>query len=67
MGSTKATRETFAKMSFAKIYPMYLQKVEKKGRTQEELHQVMTWLTGFDSEKIQDLIASDASFEDVFV
>lgn len=66
MGSTKATRETFAKMSFAKIYPMYLQKVEKKGRTQEELHQVMTWLTGLDPEKIQDLIASDASFEDVF-
>jgi hypothetical protein len=66
MGSTKSTRETFAKMSFAQVYPMYLEKVAKKGRTKEELHQVITWLTSFDDTQIQDLIDEDANFETVF-
>ena len=37
-----------AEMTFASVYPLYLTKVEKKGRTREELHRVITWLTGFD-------------------
>lgn len=66
MAGTKSTRETFAKMSFAKVYPMYLQKVEKKGRTLDELHAVITWLTGYDDDQIQGLINEDATFETVF-
>lgn len=66
MASTEATREKFAKMSFAKVYPMYLQKVQKKGRTQDELHEVMTWLTGLNTDTIQSLVTSDATFERVF-
>ncbi len=41
--------QRFANMSFASVYPLYLAKVEKKGRTKEELHQVIGWLTGFDN------------------
>lgn len=66
MGSTKSTRETFAKMSFAKVYPMYLEKLEKKGRTREELHRVIKWLTGFDDLEIQEFVECDATFETFF-
>jgi hypothetical protein len=45
---------------------MYVEKVEKKGRTEEELHQVITWLTGFDDEKLQDLIDEQVTFETFF-
>ena len=47
-------------------YPLYILKVEKKGRTREELDQVIKWLTGFDTEKLQKLINENASFEDFF-
>jgi hypothetical protein len=50
-------------MTFASIYPMYLEKVEKKGRTKEELHQVIKWLTSFDHKKLQELIKENATFE----
>ena len=66
MASTEGKRETYAKMSFSKVNPMYLQKVERKGRTKDELHEVITWLTGFNDEKIQRLVTSKASFENVF-
>ena len=55
-----------AKMSFAGVYPMYVQKVEKKGRTKEELHQVIEWLTGFNTQKLQELIKEKATFETFF-
>jgi hypothetical protein len=55
-----------AKMSFASVYPMYVEKVEKKGRTKEELHQVIKWLTGFDNKKLQKLIKEEATFESFF-
>ncbi|HVU58625.1 MAG TPA: DUF2200 domain-containing protein [Puia sp.] len=58
--------QRIAKMSFASVYPMYLAKVEKKGRTKEELHQVITWLTGFDDRQLQDLIKEKLSFETFF-
>ena len=58
--------DRIAKMSFASVYPHYVTKVEKKGRTKEELHQVIKWLTGFDEKKLQELIQVKASFEDFF-
>jgi hypothetical protein len=53
-------------MTFASVYPLYLKKVEKKGRTKAELHQVIEWLTGFDNQRLQDLIEKKASFETFF-
>ena len=58
--------ERIAKMSFSSVYPMYLAKVEKKGRTKEELHQVIEWLTGIDNEKLQNLLKDNISFENLF-
>jgi len=58
--------QRFAKMSFASVYPLYLAKVEKKGRTKEELQQVIGWLTGFDDKKLQELIKENVSFETFF-
>jgi hypothetical protein len=53
-------------MIFASVYPMYLEKVEKKGRTKEELHKVIEWLTGFNSKKLQELINERVTFETFF-
>jgi hypothetical protein len=63
---TDTHNQRIANMTFASVYPMYVQKVEKKGRTKEELHQVITWLTGFDDKKIQELIAEKVTFETFF-
>lgn len=53
-------------MTFASIYPMYIQKVERKGRTKEELDQVIEWLTGFDESKRTEMIDTKATFEEFF-
>ncbi len=53
-------------MTFASVYPHYLTKVEKKGRTKEELHQVIEWLTGYADKKLQELIAEKVTFETFF-
>lgn len=58
--------QRIAKMTFASVYPMYLEKVQKKGRTKAELHQVIEWLTGFDNKKLQGLIKEKATFETFF-
>ena len=55
-----------ARMTFSSVYPLYVAKVEKKGRTKEELHQVIEWLTGFDDNKIKKLIDEHATFEIFF-
>jgi hypothetical protein len=55
-----------AKMTFSSVYPLYLAKVEKKGRTKEELLQVIEWLTGFNEKKIQELINENVTFETFF-
>jgi len=55
-----------AKMSFTVVYPFYLAKIEKKGRTKEELHQVIHWLTGFDEHTIQKHINEEITFADFF-
>jgi hypothetical protein len=66
MNTSSTHNERVAKMTFASVYPMYVAKVEKKGRTEEELHQVITWLTGFDNGKLQDLIDKKVTFESFF-
>lgn len=58
--------QRIAKMTFASVYPLYLAKVEKKGRTKEELHQVICWLTGFDDKKLQELVMENVTFETFF-
>ncbi len=58
--------ERFARMIFASVYPLYLTKVVKKGRTKVELDQVIEWLTGFDSKKLQKQIDEKSSFETFF-
>ena len=66
MSNSNVHDQRIAKMSFASVYPLYLQKVEKKGRTKEELHQVIEWLTGFDDKKLQELIKENVTFEMFF-
>lgn len=66
MNPSKTHNERMAKMTFASVYPMYITKVEKKGRTKEELHQVITWLTGFDNKKLHELIEEKVTFEAFF-
>jgi hypothetical protein len=58
--------QRIAHLTFASVYPLYLAKVEKKGRTEEELRQVIAWLTGFDTKKQQELIKENVTFETFF-
>ena len=66
MNNASQHDERIAKMTFSSVYPLYLSKVEKKGRTKEELHQLIEWLTGFGEKKIQELIEEKVSFETFF-
>jgi len=66
MNNSSTHSQRIAKMTFASVYPMYLAKVEKKGRTKEELHQVIEWLTSFDNKKLQNLIKENVAFEIFF-
>ncbi|MEM6379154.1 MAG: DUF2200 domain-containing protein [Bacteroidota bacterium] len=66
MKSTSHHDERIAKMTFASVYPHYITKVEKKGRSKEELHEVIEWLTGYDLKQLEQLIASKATFEAFF-
>ena len=66
MNNTAAQQERIAKMKFSTVYPLYLAKVEKKGRSKEELDQVISWLTGFDNNKLQELINEGVNFEIFF-
>ncbi len=54
------------KMSFASVYPHYIQKAEKKGRTIAELHDIIFWLTGYDEQALQQLIEDKTNFEAFF-
>lgn len=58
--------QRIAEMTFSSVYPHYVSKVEKKGRTKEELHEVITWLTGFDDQKIAKLIKDKVTFAEFF-
>ena len=66
MKTTPEHDKRIAIMTFASVYPMYIDKVQKKGRTKKELHQVIEWLTGFDEKKLNELIVEKVSFETFF-
>ncbi|WP_281541379.1 DUF2200 domain-containing protein [Maribacter aestuarii] len=66
MKVTPEHNERVAKLTFASVYPHYITKVEKKGRTKEELHQVIEWLTGFDEKRLQTLINEKVTFKTFF-
>ena len=66
MNNSNTHNQRIAKMTFASVYPMYVAKVEKKGRTKEELNKVIKWLTGFDNKKLQELMDEKVTFEIFF-
>ena len=66
MEVTKEHNERIAKLTFASVYPLYIKKIESKGRTKDDLHQVIEWLTGYDLKKMEELIAKKATFETFF-
>jgi len=66
MKTTAEHNKKIAEMTFAAVYPHYVNKVEKKGRTKEELHRVIEWLTGFNEEKLQAIIDSKDTFKSFF-
>lgn len=66
MTTTPEHDQRIAKMTFSSVYPHYVTKVESKGRTKEELHQVIEWLTGFDDKKVKELIDEKVTFETFF-
>tara|TARA_R100000935_G_C2838531_1_gene169622 strand:+ start:2365 stop:2742 length:378 start_codon:yes stop_codon:yes gene_type:complete len=66
MKVTAKKNQQIAKMTFASVYPHYINRLEKNGRTKEEFHEVIQWLTGFDADKIQELIDEKATFETFF-
>ena len=66
MKTDEASNQRIARMTFAAVYPLYVAKLERKGRTKGELHQVIEWLTGFDDARLAGLIAEKASFERFF-
>ncbi|CAN5508197.1 DUF2200 domain-containing protein [soil metagenome] len=66
MNNSDVANQRIAKMIFGSVYPLYLAKVEKKGKTKEELHQVIAWLTGFDKKTLQELIKEKVTFAEFF-
>lgn len=66
MATTPEHDKRIANLTFASVYPHYVTKIEKKGRTIEELHQVIEWLTGFDEEKLNILIDEKVTFQEFF-
>ena len=66
MNTTSSHDERMAKLTFASVYPHYVAKVEKKGRTKDELLQVIEWLTGFDEKKLEVVIENKVTFEKFF-
>ena len=63
MTTTPEHDKRVAMMTFASVYPHYVNRIEKKGRTKEELHEVIEWLTGFDDQKLQQLIDEKVTIE----
>ena len=62
MNTTPEHDARIAAMTFSSVYPHYLAKVEKKGRTKEELHHVIEWLTGFNEKKLREMIDTKVTF-----
>ncbi|HEY1045872.1 MAG TPA: DUF2200 domain-containing protein [Bacteroidia bacterium] len=66
MKTTKEHNDRIAKMTFASVYPHYVAKVEKKGRSIDELHQIIKWLTGFSEKELHQMIDEKVTFETFF-
>lgn len=66
MKETEKHNQRMAKITFATVYPYYVEKVLRKGRSVEELHQVIEWLTGFDAKDLKKLIEENVTFETFF-
>jgi hypothetical protein len=66
MKTTPEHNERMAKMSFATVFPLYVAKVERKGRKKAELLQVIEWLTGFNEQKVNQLVQENANFDTFF-
>ena len=62
----KTDNHRIYKMSFASVYPHYIAKAEKKGRTKAEVDEIIFWLTGYDSVKLQEIIDNKIDFETFF-
>lgn len=65
MGKTENYSRVFA-MSFASVYPMYIQKAEKKGRTKAEVDEIIFWLTGYNKKSLQEHLDKKTNFETFF-
>ena len=63
---TAEKNEKIGQMNFGSIYPHYLNRIKKHGRTKEELDSVMLWLTGYDQKKLESFIAGNGTFGDFF-
>ena len=66
MKTTPEHNAKIAKLTFAAVYPLYIKKVNSKGRTIEELNEVISWLTGFNEKEMQELIKQNATFDIFF-
>ncbi|WP_341729699.1 DUF2200 domain-containing protein [Brooklawnia sp.] len=66
MKTDEKTLKRIYQMPFSSVYPLYIAKVEKKGRTKDELDQVLTWLTGFSDAELAEHLANETTFEDLF-
>ncbi|TDL99678.1 MAG: DUF2200 domain-containing protein [Flavobacteriaceae bacterium] len=66
MKETEKHNERIAKITLASVFPHYVKKVESKGRTKEELYQVVEWLTSFNQKQLQKFIEKDVTFETFF-
>ena len=66
MKVTAEKNEKIGNMIFGDIYPLYLNKLEKKGRSKAELDEVIKWLTNFDEKQLQEMIAQKATFRTFF-
>ncbi len=66
MATAPATLERVARMSFGQVYPLYVAKLERKGRTRAELNEVITWLTGYDADAVARHVADHTAFAEFF-
>ncbi|NND80105.1 MAG: DUF2200 domain-containing protein [Maribacter sp.] len=66
MKVTAEKNEKIGNLVFASIYPLYWNRLKKHGRTKEEFHQVIEWLTGYDENKLQELIDEKVTFRTFF-
>ena len=66
MTTTKEHDAQIAKLTFAEVYPHYIAKVEKKGRTKEELHEVIHWLTGYSDRELKKKVDKEVTFKEFF-